>query len=123
MYRRKGPHRLRGYDYASEGIYFITICTHNREHFFGEVGNEKIMLSDTGSLVQEEWQKTSEIRKNINLTLDAFCVMHAGPNHFHALLQICLGLQFHRGVLGGVQGLLVQVFGLGNFFLMVRDTG
>ena len=26
--------RLRGYDYAQAGAYFITICTHNRTHLF-----------------------------------------------------------------------------------------
>ncbi len=28
--------RLQGWDYGSNGGYFITICTKNREHFFGE---------------------------------------------------------------------------------------
>jgi len=31
--------RLRGYDYAQEGAYFVTICTHLREEIFGEVVN------------------------------------------------------------------------------------
>lgn len=29
--------RLQGWDYGSNGGYFITICTKNREHFFGEI--------------------------------------------------------------------------------------
>ncbi|HRC31964.1 MAG TPA: transposase, partial [Bacteroidia bacterium] len=29
--------RLQTWDYASEGFYFITICTKNRKHFFGEI--------------------------------------------------------------------------------------
>ena len=30
--------RIQGYDYSQEGLYFITICTHNRECLFGNVG-------------------------------------------------------------------------------------
>ncbi len=29
--------RLAGYDYGSSGMYFITICTQNRQHFFGAI--------------------------------------------------------------------------------------
>ncbi len=29
--------RLQGNDYSSNGAYFVTICTHNRECLFGEI--------------------------------------------------------------------------------------
>ncbi len=29
--------RLQGYDYGSNGMYFVTICTQNRLHYFGEI--------------------------------------------------------------------------------------
>ncbi len=29
--------RLQTWDYGSNGAYFITICTKNKEHFFGEI--------------------------------------------------------------------------------------
>ena len=29
--------RLKGYDYSQEGLYFITICTQNHKHLFGEI--------------------------------------------------------------------------------------
>jgi hypothetical protein len=29
--------RLKGYDHAQAGAYFITICTHNRKQLFGEI--------------------------------------------------------------------------------------
>lgn len=32
--KRKSP-RLRNWDYSSGGVYFITICTHNKEPLFG----------------------------------------------------------------------------------------
>jgi hypothetical protein len=30
--------RLKGYDYSMTGAYFVTICTHNRESLFSDVG-------------------------------------------------------------------------------------
>jgi len=33
--------RLKNWDYSAKGSYFITICTQNREHYFGEINNEK----------------------------------------------------------------------------------
>jgi len=35
--------RLRGYDYSSEGAYFITICAYNRECLFGEIKDGKMV--------------------------------------------------------------------------------
>ena len=84
-YRRKGSYRLRGYDYASEGVYFITICTHEMRHFFGEIHHKRMKLSVAGKIIEEEWKNTPAIRQSINLTLDAYCIM---PNHFHALLIV-----------------------------------
>ena len=35
--------RLQNWDYGWNGAYFITICTHNREHYFGKIINNKII--------------------------------------------------------------------------------
>ncbi len=77
--------RLQNWDYGSEGLYFITICTQNREHFFGEIQDGKIILSEIGKIVQSEWLKTPSIRPDMNLELVEFVVM---PNHFHAIIYI-----------------------------------
>ncbi len=77
--------RLQNWDYGSNAAYFITICTQNREHFFGEIENGKMKLSVIGNLVESEWLKTPEIRQDMNLQLDVFVVM---PNHFHGILII-----------------------------------
>ena len=34
--------RLKNYDYSQEGLYFITICTENREKLFGEILNDNV---------------------------------------------------------------------------------
>lgn len=80
------PHksiRLKGYDYSRAGAYFVTICTHNKECLFGSVMNENMVLNDFGRMVDVEWLKTAEIRKNV--VLDGYVIM---PNHFHGIFLI-----------------------------------
>ena len=80
------PHksiRLKGYDYSRAGAYFVTICTHNKECLFGDVVNRNLALNDFGRMVDSEWLKTTEIRKNV--ILDKYIVM---PNHFHGMFLI-----------------------------------
>lgn len=78
--------RAQSWNYASEGIYFITINTKNFEHLLGEIKDGEMILTDIGRIVEEEWIQTPELRKDMNLELGAFVVM---PNHFHGL--ICIG--------------------------------
>lgn len=75
--------RLRGYDYAGEGAYFITIVCKDRVHWFGEVRDGVMHLSDAGRIAQEEWLRTAELREQVSL--DAFVIM---PNHMHGILLI-----------------------------------
>ena len=79
------PARLEGYYYSMQGLYFITICTGGREHFFGEIINGEMHLSEIGKIAHEEWFKTLEIRKDMNLQLHEFVVM---PNHIHGIIEI-----------------------------------
>ena len=82
---RIGSTRYQGYDYSSPGKYFITICTKNRKPYFGEVQNGKMILSDLGNYLQNEWLKTPDIRPDMNITPDEFIIM---PDHFHAIIII-----------------------------------
>jgi len=77
--------RLKHWDYANSASYFITICTANREHFFGEIINQKMNLSVLGKIVEQQWIKTIDIRPDMNLSLGEFIVM---PNHFHGIIFI-----------------------------------
>ena len=88
MTRYKNKYRIEsarhpGWDYAANGWYFITICTHDRQKFFGEIENGIMQLSAIGKIVADEWQKTSIVR--LNVVLDEWVVM---PNHFHAIVGI-----------------------------------
>jgi REP element-mobilizing transposase RayT len=77
--------RLNNWNYGAMGSYFITICTRNREHFFGKIVQKEMILNAIGKKVEEEWLKTIELRPDMNLELGNFVVM---PNHFHGILII-----------------------------------
>lgn len=73
--------RRRGWNYANEGAYFITIVTANRECVFGDVVNGEMRYSQLGQIAYDEFMKSFEIRHE--LQIGAFCLM---PNHLHAIL-------------------------------------
>jgi REP element-mobilizing transposase RayT len=77
--------RLQGYDYGANGCYFITICTKNRVQYFGEVIDGEMQLSKIGEIAKLEWQRTFELRQDMNLMLDEFVIM---PDHFHGIIWI-----------------------------------
>lgn len=80
---RRQSIRLKGYDYTQEGAYFVTICTHEQQHLFGEIVNGKMRLNEYGRIVRDEWNRTAQIRSEIEI--DEFIIM---PNHFHGIIVI-----------------------------------
>lgn len=77
--------RLAGYDYASEGGYFVTIVTNGRLCLFGEVKKGEVRLNEFGKIVWEEWFNTAKLRSNVELLEEEFVVM---PNHIHGIIWI-----------------------------------
>jgi len=75
--------RLRGYDYAQEGLDFITICCQNKEHLFGEILNGEMILNECGEIAQKCWQEIPEHFPNVEL--HDFVIM---PNHVHGIIEI-----------------------------------
>ncbi len=47
--------RLQNWDYSWDGIHFITICTKNSKHYFGEIENGKMQLSNIGFIADILW--------------------------------------------------------------------
>jgi len=45
-YKNRKSIRLKNWDYSSDGLYFITICTKNREHHFGKIVDGEMIYSD-----------------------------------------------------------------------------
>ena len=74
--------RLKGYDYAQAGLYFITICCENREHRFGKIENGEMILNDAGKMI-EKWYYEIE-NKFPDMKCHEMMVM---PNHFHCIIQ------------------------------------
>ncbi len=75
--------RLKGYDYSSPGVYYLTLCTEHRYHLFGKIENGKMILSDEGKNVQKCWYEIPNHYPNVEL--DAFVIM---PNHIHGIIII-----------------------------------
>jgi putative transposase len=75
--------RLKEYDYAQPGAYFVTVCTRDRECLFGHVVNGEMHLNDAGEIARRCWE---DIPHHFPLVeLDAFAVM---PNHVHGIIVI-----------------------------------
>ncbi|MBU0507410.1 transposase [bacterium] len=75
--------RLRAYDYTRAGVYFVTLCTHDRKAMFGEIRDGMMHANTVGEIIVEEWFRSKEIR--VEIELDEFVLM---PNHIHGLVVI-----------------------------------
>lgn len=75
--------RAQWWDYGWNAAYFITICTAKREHFFGEIQNKKMVLSEIGELANEYWLEIPDHFPFVEL--DVHEVM---PNHIHGIIVI-----------------------------------
>ena len=81
--------RLKGYDYTRSGLYFITICTYQKQCLFGDILDKQLRLNDFGNTASECWQAIPKHFPKIKL--DEFVIM---PNHIHGILFIT---DNHRG--------------------------
>lgn len=79
--------RATWHDYDG-GTYFVTICTHGREHYFGEIvtdenGKPKMELSEIGKIADECWCAIPQHFPHVQVPL--WVIM---PNHIHGILII-----------------------------------
>jgi putative transposase len=75
--------RLLGYDYSRPGYYFVTLCTHDKECYFGDIENNKIVLNKMGTMVEKKWNDLPVHFPGIKL--DRIAIM---PNHLHGIIII-----------------------------------
>jgi putative transposase len=84
--------RLVNWDYSSHGLYFVTICTKDKEHYFGEITTENqheaqsvasLRPTEIGRVATEFWEQIPEYHPFAKL--DEFIVM---PNHVHGIIFI-----------------------------------
>ena len=87
VYKNHKQYRLPGYDYSSSGDYFITICTHNRINYFGEISGKgddaKMHLSPIGTIAKEFILKIPVTYPMV--ILGEWKIM---PNHVHLIISI-----------------------------------
>ncbi len=82
---RKHP-RLKSFDYAAGGTFFVTICAHEKQNLFGSVVDGEsayVCLTPTGELVNHFIRCIPKVYPGV--------ILHTGvvmPNHIHLLLQI-----------------------------------
>lgn len=81
--RNRKLNRKPQYDYSQNGYYFITICTKNRIHWFGELQNNKMNLNKFGEYTKQCWENIPNHFPNINI--DEYVIM---PDHVHGILII-----------------------------------
>jgi putative transposase len=75
--------RLRDYDYAQAGAYFITICTYGRECLFGSIYDGMMETNDLGRLITDT--RLEQMNAPGTIRTDEWVVM---PNHFYAIAFI-----------------------------------
>jgi len=81
--RERKSNRLKNYDYSESGYYFVTVCTQNREEWFGKIESGEMFLSTSGEIARDFW---AEIPLHFqHIEIDEFSVM---PNHVHGILII-----------------------------------
>ncbi|MEO5572780.1 MAG: transposase [Bacteroidia bacterium] len=80
--------RLQGYDYGSNGMYHVTICTKNRIHFLGQIvasvetdNYPSLQPTVIGNIAYQYWTKIPAHYPFVEL--DVFVIM---PNHIHGIL-------------------------------------
>ncbi|MBK8899838.1 MAG: transposase [Anaerolineaceae bacterium] len=76
--------RRPNFDYQNVGYYFVTICTFQRQHFFGEIVNGEMVHTAVGLIAHEYFLAIPEHTKAI-CTIDTHQIM---PNHAHGIIAI-----------------------------------
>ena len=65
------------------GAYFITICTKDREHYFGEIENGEMILSEIGEYTRQSIEQIQQHNPYAEIPL--YVIM---PNHLHLIVYI-----------------------------------
>jgi len=75
--------RLKDFDYSADGAYFITICTKDKQHFFGDIKNDKMILNSIGNVAEKCWQEIPDHFPDSEI--GEYVIM---PNHAHGIIWI-----------------------------------
>ena len=81
-YTERKHARYRWHDYNG-GLYFITICTKDKKHFFGYISNNEISYSEIGMVAAQNIDEISSHWNGVKVLTSV--VM---PNHVHFIISI-----------------------------------
>lgn len=65
------------------GIFFVTICTHNRAHILGQITKDNMHLSNIGLIAQQCILEIDKHHKGVELLNHIIM-----PNHIHIVLKV-----------------------------------
>ncbi len=84
--------RMKGYDYAQAGLYFITICCQDRICRFGHVENGEMVLNEYGNIANDEWLRTPILRPIVKLHEYVVCqiIYTASYNYWTSVGANCI---------------------------------
>ena len=92
---RSATARAQWHDYNG-GAYFITICTHQHRHYFGEILDGKMRLTQVGECAAKYLEMILVLHQDF--IIEAAVVM---PNHVHAIISTYLPHEIAKGLDGG----------------------
>lgn len=100
---RKQSARAMWHDYDG-GLYFVTICTKDRVHYFGEISENEMHLTEVGQYVVEQIRNVQVHYNYAKIPL--WVVM---PNHLHAIVIIDGdNIPYKRRVVKTLDGFMVE---------------
>ena len=84
QFYRDNTLRVNWSNYAS-GLFFVTICTHDKIKYFGRIENNVMLLSDVGQILDMQIKATPLLRQDMSIDVVDYVIM---PNHVHLLIHI-----------------------------------
>ncbi|MCH8872047.1 transposase, partial [candidate division KSB1 bacterium] len=66
--------------------YFVTICTKNREEYFGQISGDEMILNECGKIARQNWLEIPDHFEDVKL--DEHVIL---PNHIHGIVIIDSG--------------------------------
>jgi len=91
--KQRELNRLKYYDYAQTGVYFVTICVNGKDEVFGQIKNNQMYLNDCGNAVKKCWMQIPDHFPHTKL--DEYIIM---PNHVHGIVVIENNFQANNNV-------------------------
>ena len=75
--------RISEYDYSQSNLYFVTVCSKDKQCIFGTIKDDKMYKTSLGVLIEESLINIKQHYNNI--LVDKYVIM---PNHIHYIISI-----------------------------------